>query len=210
MGARGNSGVILSQLVSGALGSFRRRRRSTQTPSRASCAGQATPATRRCGSLRRARSSPFAAPSPSVPRRSQRTERRGGRARRPARRREVALARTTEQLDVLKQAGVVDAGGAGLLEIVRGIASYVRGEELPEPAPLLEAIPFEAVHQELSRFRYCTSFFVEGDGVDPERSRRAPRGWGTLCSSSAAAARSRRTSTRTSPERRPRSPPPSA
>ena len=30
-------------------------------------------------------------------------------------------------------------------------------------------MPFEAVHQELSRFRYCTSFFVEGDGVDPER-----------------------------------------
>ena len=80
---------------------------------------------------------------------------------------EVALARTTEQLDVLKQAGVVDAGGAGLLEIVRGIASCVRGEELPEPAPLLEPIPFEAVHQELSKFRYCTSFFVEGDAVDP-------------------------------------------
>jgi uncharacterized protein len=82
---------------------------------------------------------------------------------------EVALARTPEQLDVLKQAGVVDAGGAGLLEIVRGIASYVRGEELPEPAPLLEPIPLEAVHQELSRFRYCTTFFVEGDGVDPEK-----------------------------------------
>jgi DAK2 domain fusion protein YloV len=80
---------------------------------------------------------------------------------------EVALARTTEQLDVLAQAGVVDAGGAGLLEIVRGVASYVRGEDLPEPAPLLEPIPLEAIHQELSRFRYCTSFFVEGDAVDP-------------------------------------------
>jgi uncharacterized protein len=80
---------------------------------------------------------------------------------------EAALARTTEQLDVLEQAGVVDAGGAGLLEIVRGIASHVRGEELPEPAPLLEPIPLEAVHQEPSRFRYCTTFFVEGDGVDP-------------------------------------------
>jgi DAK2 domain fusion protein YloV len=80
---------------------------------------------------------------------------------------EVALAGTTEQLDVLRQAGVVDAGGAGLLEIVRGIASYVRGEELPEPAPLLEPIPLEAIHQELSRFRYCTSFFVEGERVDP-------------------------------------------
>ena len=64
---------------------------------------------------------------------------------------EKALERTTEQLDVLKQAGVVDAGGAGLIEIVRGIASHLRGEELPEPAPLLEAIPLDAVHQELSQ-----------------------------------------------------------
>jgi DAK2 domain fusion protein YloV len=82
---------------------------------------------------------------------------------------DVALARTTEQLDVLRQAGVVAAGAAGLLEIVRGIASHVRGEPLPEPTPLLEAIPGEAIHQELSRFRYCTSFFVEGEAVDPER-----------------------------------------
>jgi DAK2 domain fusion protein YloV len=82
---------------------------------------------------------------------------------------ETALEATTEQLDILKQAGVVDAGGAGLLEIVRGIASHVRGEELPEPAPILEAIPAEAIHQELSAFRYCTSFFVEGDAVDPDR-----------------------------------------
>jgi len=29
-------------------------------------------------------------------------------------------------------------------------------------------IPLEAVHQELSRYRYCTSFFVEGKDVDPE------------------------------------------
>lgn len=82
---------------------------------------------------------------------------------------DIALAGTTEQLDVLRQAGVVDAGAAGLLEIVRGIASHVRGEPLPEPTPLLEAIPDEAIHQELSRFRYCTSFFVEGEEVDPER-----------------------------------------
>ena len=82
---------------------------------------------------------------------------------------EQALERTTDQLDVLRQAGVVDAGGAGLLEIVRGIASHVRGEELPEPAPIVEPIPLEAIHQELSRFRYCTSFFVEGEAVEPQQ-----------------------------------------
>jgi uncharacterized protein len=81
---------------------------------------------------------------------------------------EVALARTREQLDVLRQAGVVDAGAAGLLEIVRGIASHVRGEPLPEAGPDGEPLPLEAVHQELSRYRYCTTFFVEGEEVDPE------------------------------------------
>src|SRR4029078_2137761 len=35
---------------------------------------------------------------------------------------EAALAATTEQLDILREAGVVDAGGAGVLEILRGIA----------------------------------------------------------------------------------------
>ena len=45
---------------------------------------------------------------------------------------EEALARTPEQLDVLREAGVVDAGGAGLLEIVRGVSAALAGEPLPE------------------------------------------------------------------------------
>ena len=81
---------------------------------------------------------------------------------------EGALARTREQLDVLRDAGVVDAGAAGVLEIVRAIAACVRGEALPEPSGGEEALPLEAVHQELSRFRYCTSFYVEGDDADPQ------------------------------------------
>jgi uncharacterized protein len=81
---------------------------------------------------------------------------------------EGALERTKEQLDVLRQAGVVDAGAAGLLEIVRGIAAHVRGEELPEEVVGAGPVPIEAVHLELSRYRYCTSFFVEGEEVDPD------------------------------------------
>ena len=40
---------------------------------------------------------------------------------------EDALARTPEMLDVLRDAGVVDAGGAGLVEITRGLALDARG-----------------------------------------------------------------------------------
>jgi DAK2 domain fusion protein YloV len=80
---------------------------------------------------------------------------------------EAALARTQEQLDVLRRAGVVDAGAAGVVEILRGIAAHIRGEPLPEALPDKGPLPLEAVHLEPSRYRYCTSFFVEGDGVDP-------------------------------------------
>jgi len=75
-----------------------------------------------------------------------------------------AVERTPELLEVLRNAGVVDAGGAGLLEIVRGIAAALAGEPIPE-APE-EELSIEAVHQELSKFRYCTVFVVEGEGLD--------------------------------------------
>src|SRR4051812_19867636 len=64
------------------------------------------------------------------------------------RRGEEAVARTPEQLQVLRDAGVVDAGGAGLLELVRGVASYVTGEPVPEAAPAGEQLGFDAIHQE--------------------------------------------------------------
>jgi hypothetical protein len=79
-----------------------------------------------------------------------------------------AVARTQEQLDVLREAGVVDAGGAGLVELVRGLAAGAAGEE---PAPRAAAAPrlsLEAVHQEPSRYRYCTTFVVEGEGLDAD------------------------------------------
>ena len=81
------------------------------------------------------------------------------------RRGEIAVARTPEELQVLRDAGVVDAGGAGLLELVRGIAATVSGEPLPLPQPREEPLSFEA-HQELSPYRYCTVFVVEGHDLD--------------------------------------------
>jgi DAK2 domain fusion protein YloV len=79
---------------------------------------------------------------------------------------EEALARTPDQLPVLREAGVVDAGGAGLLEIVRGLAAGVSGTPLPEGPVETAELGFEAIHQELSQYRYCTVFVVEGDGLD--------------------------------------------
>jgi DAK2 domain fusion protein YloV len=87
--------------------------------------------------------------------------------RRLVERGDAAVLHTQEQLDVLRDAGVVDAGAAGLLEVVRGIASYVTGEPLPE-APEEERAGIESAHRELSRFRYCTGFVVEGQGLDAD------------------------------------------
>jgi DAK2 domain fusion protein YloV len=85
------------------------------------------------------------------------------------RRGEAAVARTPEQLQVLRDAGVVDAGGAGLLELVRGIAAAVSGEAVPEPPPAEEHPGVDAIHQELSEYRYCTTFLIEGNGLDREQ-----------------------------------------
>ena len=49
---------------------------------------------------------------------------------------EDAVARTPELLAVLRDAGVVDAGGAGLLEIVRGAFAGLSGEQLGRTRPL--------------------------------------------------------------------------
>jgi DAK2 domain fusion protein YloV len=80
---------------------------------------------------------------------------------------EEAVARTPEQLDVLREAGVVDAGGAGLVELLRGLAGAVTGEAVPEAKPAAVApVGLEAVHLEPSRYRYCTVFVVEGEELD--------------------------------------------
>ncbi len=80
------------------------------------------------------------------------------------------VARTQEMLDVLRDAGVVDAGAAGLVEFCRGAVAGARGEHIQAPLEALERpLSFEAVHQEESEFRYCTSFLLEGDAIDRDQ-----------------------------------------
>ena len=81
---------------------------------------------------------------------------------------DATVAKTREMLPVLKEAGVVDAGAAGLVEIVRGIHAALTGEVLPAPPELDAELGLDAIHQELSRYRYCTVFVIEGDGLDAD------------------------------------------
>ncbi len=79
---------------------------------------------------------------------------------------EKAVERTPEQLDVLAEAGVVDAGGYGLILILTGVLAALRGEEpqLPEPGRFGVA-PASRPHHSGSKYRYCTNFIVTGSGL---------------------------------------------
>ena len=86
-----------------------------------------------------------------------------------------ALERTPEQLDVLAEAGVVDAGAYGLLVILAGLVAGLTGQEAGDsPVPHQTASPAEGVIHFDSRFRYCTSCIVTGRDLDPRG--RSPRG----------------------------------
>src|ERR687890_1576183 len=79
-----------------------------------------------------------------------------------------AVRRGPEQLAVLREAGVVDAGAYGLTVIVAGMIAALRGENA---APELEhqTAPARDLHlpqHESSRFRYCTNFVVTGEGLE--------------------------------------------
>ena len=88
---------------------------------------------------------------------------------------EDSLARTPELLATLKEAGVVDAGGAGLLEIIKGVRAAVAGEAVPASPATEGAVSVEAMHLELSEFRYCTVFVVEGERARRRRARERAR-----------------------------------
>ena len=65
---------------------------------------------------------------------------------------------------------MVDAGAAGLVEYVRGAVAGMQ-RRAPAAAGALAAAPppsLDSIHLQPSRYRYCTSFLVEDEGVDRE------------------------------------------
>jgi hypothetical protein len=62
----------------------------------------------------------------------------------------------------------VDAGGAGLVEIARGMVYGATGQALPDVPVETGSLGLDAIHQELSEYRYCTVFVVEGEELDKD------------------------------------------
>ncbi|HXR13795.1 MAG TPA: DAK2 domain-containing protein [Solirubrobacteraceae bacterium] len=81
---------------------------------------------------------------------------------------EASVMRTPDLLAVLRDAGVVDAGGYALVVIFAGIVAALRGDD---PPALHHHAPARVTHpQHLSAtFRYCTNFAVTGTGLQAGR-----------------------------------------
>ncbi|EYB67308.1 Dak phosphatase [Deinococcus phoenicis] len=70
---------------------------------------------------------------------------------------QALLDKTPEMLPALKQAGVIDSGGQGYLYVVQGMLAALRGDELPE-APEITSYAQEGFETE--EFGYCTEFLM--------------------------------------------------
>ena len=170
-GARGNSGVILSQIVRGLAESLGAETGPIGQPALARALREASDAAYRAvrlpvegtmlTAIREMAEAAEAVDGGAGPGELLETVIAAG---------EAAVERTPTLLEVLRDAGVVDAGAAGLVEFARGMVAATRGEVVSAPAAVVVQPPgVEALHMAHSRYRYCTTFLLEGERVDPGR-----------------------------------------
>ena len=187
MGARGNSGVILSQILRGLSASLKDA--ADGTGARVAEALKAASAAAYQAVLK-----PIEGTILTVVRESadgahaaaEQGESLVGVLRAARAAGKAALDRTPEMLPVLKDAGVVDAGGAGFLLLLDSALHVVDGDPLPEPdesaGPSLEQL--EAVslrHAEsgvdVSELRYEVMYFLD---LDDSLIEEFKQGWGAI------------------------------
>lgn len=89
---------------------------------------------------------------------------------------EEVLSRTPEMLPVLKEAGVVDSGGQGLLEVLKGAFDGYLGKEIDmnfeKPAHAVMSKPMSAEESDI-KFGYCTEFIIMLEKEFPEKEEKA-------------------------------------
>ncbi|MBI4283019.1 MAG: DAK2 domain-containing protein [Chloroflexi bacterium] len=91
-----------------------------------------------------------------------------------------SVANTPALLPVLREAGVVDAGGQGLYIILEGGLRYLRGEteqmRFRKPQMIVSSVPVATrlgriVAAEEEIYGYCTEFLLKGDELNPDKVR---------------------------------------
>jgi len=97
----------------------------------------------------------------------------------------ASVEKTPSLLPVLREAGVVDAGGLGLSVLLEGMLHHIRGEAIETAAETAEPVEQDwlasagARHQtEGSLYGYCTELLIGGSGLDPESIRERVMGLG--------------------------------
>jgi hypothetical protein len=79
-----------------------------------------------------------------------------------------SVARTPELLETLREAGVVDAGGLGLYIIFEGFLKHQRGEtDASEAGTTFTSIPAADFKGSEEGYGYCTEFVIDGTDLDP-------------------------------------------
>jgi DAK2 domain fusion protein YloV len=80
---------------------------------------------------------------------------------------EASLRRGPDLLPVLREAGVVDAGGYGVIVILAGVVAALRGDAAPA---LAHHAPARISHPEHASetYRWCTNFAVSGRGLEAQ------------------------------------------
>ena len=76
---------------------------------------------------------------------------------------EYVLSQTPEMLPVLKQAGVVDSGGQGLVEVLKGAFDALTGKEVEYSIEKSNSTPVNSISEETMteiKFGYCTEFII--------------------------------------------------
>lgn len=82
-----------------------------------------------------------------------------------------ALDSTPEILPVLKQAGVVDAGGQGFMVVFEGMYEVLKNGRIIEAVEVTESAPkadFEQFDTESINFAYCTEFIIDKSDINTE------------------------------------------
>lgn len=89
---------------------------------------------------------------------------------------EAVLAKTPEMLPVLKEAGVVDSGGQGLLEVLKGAFDGFQGKEIDltfEKPTSGIAVKSVSAEESNIKFGYCTEFIIMLEKEFPEKEEKA-------------------------------------
>ena len=173
MGARGNSGVILSQILRGIARSADARKTIESSELAAALKEGANTAYRGIGKPVEGTMLTVAREAADAAVATARTDRDVGHVLRGA----VEAARrsleaTPDLLPTLKEAGVVDAGGQGYLLLLEGFQMVVTGERTPPPATSARKIVRETVSSSLPDYGYCTEVLIRGERLPIDDIRR--------------------------------------